>query len=108
MKTLLIMLLMSLCAIAWRSPDIMQAIGLAGNAQEMKDLAGTRQKEMSPKSLTVAAPPGRRPMSAEEFTQLSKKDPNAYQKYIGSYQVKEQERSEVDKLMNFLARGKYE
>lgn len=100
MKTMLLMLLVSLSAIAWRSPDIMQSIGAAGQAQDpavlkIDDVALSRAASVAP------------PMSAEEFVQLSNKDPQAYQKYINSFKA-ETQRSEVDKLMNLLAHGKYE
>lgn len=99
MKTLLIVLIVSLCAIGWRSPDIMQAIGMAFVKQ---DPATISIEDFAAK----AAPSGQKPMTAAEFAELSKTDPHAYQKYINSFQV--QERTEVDKLFNFLARGKYE
>lgn len=100
MKTMLLMLLVSLSAIAWRSPDIMQTIAAAGHAQ---DPAVLKIGGVAPSS-SASAP---RPMSAEEFDQLSKTDPQAYQKYINSFKA-ETQRSEVDKLMNLLAHGKYE
>lgn len=100
MKTMLLMLLVSLSALAWRSPDIMQAIGAAGHAQ---DPATLKIGGAAPSSTASA----QRPMSAEEFVQLSKTDPQAYQKYINSFKA-ETQRSEVDKLMNLLAHGKYE
>ena len=55
----------------------------------------------------TAAKPGQKPMTAMEFAELSKTDPNAYQKFINSHQ-QNPERGEVDKLMNFLAKGKFE
>ncbi len=100
MKTLLIMLLIGICAIGVRSPEIMQAIGMAGSAQDpaisVNSLTAQKQQQQ------------KKPMTAEEFAALSKSDPNAYQKFINSYQVTPRERTEVDKLMNFLARGKFE
>lgn len=99
MKTLLIMLIVAICAIGWRSPDLLQAIGLASAAQD--------PARISVEALTSPqAPAGQKAMTAAEFAELSKTDPHAYQKYINSFQV--QERNEVDKLFNFLARGKYE
>lgn len=99
MKTLLIMLLVSICAIAWSSPDLMQAIGLANAVQDPATLSVDALATVEPAT-------GQRPMTAEEFVELSKTDPHAYQKFLNSMQV--QERTEVVKLMNFLARGKYE
>jgi hypothetical protein len=113
LKTLLIMLLVSLCIIGWRSPDILQAIGMAGAAQDPATLpignsAATQLKKLDVDALTMQAPDnGKKPMSVAEFTELAKKDPQAYQKFIGSLRI-EEERSEVDKLLNFFARGKYE
>lgn len=99
MKTLLIMLIVAICAIAWRSPDLLQTIGLASAAQDPATI--------SVESLTSPQVPGvQKAMTAAEFVELSKTDSNAYQKYINRFQV--QERTEVDKLFNFLARGKYE
>jgi len=97
-KSLLIMLLIGICAIGLRSPEIMQAIGIAGSAQG---------PAVSVSSMTAAVKSGQKPMTAVEFAELSKTDPNAYQKFINSHQ-QQPERSEVDKLMNFLAKGKFE
>jgi len=93
---LLLMLIIGICAMAWRSPDIMQAVGLAGIAQDPARIS------------TGTATPPQKPMTADEFAALSKKDPHAYQKFINSYQAPAPERGEIDKLMNFLARGKFE
>ncbi|HJV87493.1 MAG TPA: hypothetical protein VJ698_18635 [Noviherbaspirillum sp.] len=97
MKKLLVMMIVALCAIAWRSPDIMHAISVGGFVADSNALA-----------LKAASAPASRskPMSADEFATLSRTDPQAYQKFINSFQ--DQDRSEVDKLMNLLARGKYE
>jgi len=99
-KTLLVILIVSICVIAWRSPDIMQAIGMASARQDPATI--------SVEDLTARqAAAEQKPMTAVEFAELSKTDPNAYQKYLNSFQVQE-ERSELDKLFNFLSRGKYE
>lgn len=95
MKTLLLLLLVALCGIAWRTPGILGALGAA------------------PPDAPVAAPqatapdPAHKPMSLHEYAELAKKDPEAYRKFMDSLQ-QPAERSEVDKLMNFFARGKYE
>lgn len=95
----MIMLIVAICAIGWRSEDIMRAIGAASAAQD-------------PAAITVdtlrlqQAPAAQRPMTAAEFAELSKTDPDAYRKFLTSYEVRE--RTEVDKLFNFLARGTYE
>lgn len=98
MKSLLIMLLVGICAIGMRSPEIMKAIGIAGTAQD---------PSVSVSSMTGAPQAGQKPMTAVEFAELSKTDPNAYQKFINSHQ-QQPERGEVNKLMNFLAKGKFE
>ena len=99
MKTLLVMFIVGICALGMRSPEIMQAIGLAASAQDPAELRLA--------SMTAATPSGQQErMTADQFAEQSKTDPNAYQKFIGSHQA--QERSEVDKLLNFFTRGKYE
>ena len=101
-KTLMLMLIVSICVIGYRSPEIMQAIGMAGVAGAAQDPA-----KLSVESLTSGQSETRRkPMTMEEFTKLSKTDPHAYQKFLDSHEVRE--RAEVDKLMNFFTRGKYE
>lgn len=95
MKKLLLLLLVSLCAVAWRSEEIMRGLGMA-------------RTTAAPSTPSVqAGPSGHKAMTMAEFAELSKTDPQAYRKLINSLQVPE-ERSEVDKLMNFLAHGKYE
>lgn len=94
------MFIVGICAIGLRSPEIMQAIGMAGAAQDPATI--------SLQALNAApGKPQQQPMTADEFAKLSKTDPKAYQKFINSYQA-DQERSEVDKLMNFFTRGKFE
>ena len=46
-------------------------------------------------------------MSLTDFAELAKTDPDAYRKLLASHQ-QEPERREVDKLMNFFTRLKYE
>ncbi|WP_206047092.1 hypothetical protein, partial [Noviherbaspirillum denitrificans] len=85
-----------ICAIGVRTPEIMQIIGFTSSAQDP--------------AISIRATPAKalpKPMTAEEFAELSKTDPNIYQKFINSQQ-RNIERGEVDKLMNFLARGKFE
>lgn len=99
MKTLLVMFIVGICALGMRSPEIMQAIGLAASAQD--------PAELKLASLTAETPAAQQErMTADQFAELSKTDPNAYQKFVNGHQVRE--RSEVDKLLNFFARGKYE
>lgn len=99
MKFLLVAVLISICAIGWRSESIMQAIGAARPAQAS---AVTVQSLMTQPG--AGAPAG---MSVSEYAELAKKDPDAYRKFVASH-VQPAERSEVDKLMNLLAKGKYE
>lgn len=98
MKTLLLLFIVGICAIGLRSPEIMQAIGVAGSAQDPGVVTAAK--------LSDIAATKHRPMSIDQFVELSKTDPNAYQKYLNSHQM--QERTEVDKLMNFFTRGKFE
>ncbi|GIZ52315.1 hypothetical protein [Noviherbaspirillum aridicola] len=97
MKTLLLLLLVALCGIAWRSPDIMDALGRA---------------RPQPQAVQLVVPPGgqaagQKAMSLHEYAELARTDPDAYRKLLDSMRAPE-ERSEADKLMNFLARGKHE
>lgn len=97
MKILLIMFIVGICALGLRSPEVMQAIGVAGSAQDPARVTAATMAD---------AQAARRPMSANEFAERSKTDPDAYRKYLDSHQV--QERTEVDKLLNFFTRGEYE
>lgn len=98
-KKLLVVFLLSICAIGWRSESIMAMIGMAKPA-------------VSPQSLSLQSLP-RLPekssagMSLTEYADLARSDPDAYRKLLASHQ-QEPERSEVDKLMNFFTRLKYE
>jgi hypothetical protein len=100
MKRLLILLLIAICGIGYRSATIMDTIGLAkpAAASEPASLAALIA------SGGQKAPAG---MSLTEYAELARKDPEAYRKLFASHQ-QDQERSEVDKLMNFFARLKYE
>ncbi|HJV53837.1 MAG TPA: hypothetical protein VJ652_20390 [Noviherbaspirillum sp.] len=97
MKKLLLLLLVSLSALAWRSEEIMRGLGMAR----------TTAAPSTPALNVQAGQDGHKAMTMGEFAELSKTDPQAYRKLINSLQVPE-ERSAVDKLMNFLAHGKYE
>ena len=101
MKKLLIMLILSICAVAWRSDDILNALGVASTAS-------AKQRTPVTAAAMTAGQPGatRNVMSVEQLAELSKTDPNAYRKFIESRTVNE--RTEADKLMNLLTRGKYE
>lgn len=93
MKKLLVLLLIGICGLAWRSEDFAKLVGLA------RPPAAVAQGQGTP-----APPPG---MSINEFADLAKKDPDAYRKFLASHQAPA-ERSPADKLMNFFARGKFE
>jgi len=100
MKKLLLLLLFAICAIGWRSEAIMQKLGMVNIV--------SAPQSYSIQSLTVPAdekPPDG--MSLTEYAELAKTDPDAYRKLFLSHQ-QEQERSEIDKLMNFFTRLKYE
>jgi len=99
LKKLLVLLLFSICAIGWRSEAIMQQLGMAKTA--------TEPQSYSIESLAPADKKAPQGMSLTEYAELAKTDPDAYRKLIQSHQ-QEQERSEVDKLMNFFAHLKYE
>ena len=95
MKKLLLVFLFSICAIGWRSESIMSLIGMA---------PPTAPAVSPPPVGRVAAVVG---MSLTEYAELARTDPDAYRKLLASHQ-QDQERSEVDKLMNFFTRLKYE
>lgn len=100
MKKLLLLMLFAICAIGWRSEAILQMLGMNKNPPVTQ--------AHSIQSLTIPAdkkPP--RGMSLTEYADLAKSDPDAYRKLFQSHQ-QEEERSEVDKLMNFFTRLKYE
>src|SRR5438105_6877228 len=91
MKKLLLLLLFAICAIGWRSETIMSMLGIVKHAS-------------APQSVAQKLPAG---MSLTQYAELAKTDPDAYRKLFLSHQ-QEQERSEVDKLMNFFTQLKYE
>jgi len=101
MKKLLIMLILSICAVAWRSEDILKALGMASSISAAKPVPLTASAMSASR-----AGADQNAMSVQEFARLSQSDPKAYQKFIASRTVNE--RTEADKLMNFLAHGKYE
>jgi hypothetical protein len=99
MKTLLLMLIISLSVLAYRTPDIMHAIGMGAHAPPTGSHAATQAATLHPK------PP--RGMTALQFAELARNDPHAYQKLLESNTVPAA-RSAHDKLLNFLAHGAYE
>jgi hypothetical protein len=103
MKTLLIMLVVSLCAIAWRSEDIVNALSKGGIMPGSTGQLHVQELQANPGTPGAA---GVKPMSVDELAQLSHTDPGAYQKFLQSRTVNE--RTQADKLMNFFAHGKYE
>lgn len=99
-KKLLLMVLFAICTIGWRSESIKQMLGVANTA--------ATPQSYSIQSLTP--PAAKKPvggMSLTEYAELARTDPDAYRKLFQSHQP-EQERSEIDKLMNFFTRLKYE
>jgi hypothetical protein len=102
MKKLLVLLLISICIVGIKSKEYLPLLGL--DKAEAATSGSVTTKDM----LVTSSKGGpKNPMLAAQFAELSRKDPDAYQKFLKSYDVV-QERSEVDKLMNFLAHGKYE
>jgi hypothetical protein len=100
-KKLLIMLVLSICAVAWRSEDILKAIGA------MSASAVASPSPVTASAMTTAdAGADANAMSVDDLARLSHTDPRASQKFIARRTVNE--RTEADKLMNFLTRGKYE
>ena len=98
-KKLLLLFLFAICTIGWRSESIMQMIGMP-------------QPSASPSPYSIQSqtiPANKKPtgMTIAEYAELAKTDPDAYRKLFASHQ-QEHERSEVDKLMNFFTRLKYE
>jgi len=96
MKKLLLMLLVAMCALAWRSESIMQLLGMAVASPQSASL----------QSLTIpASTKASGGLSLAEYADLARTDPDAYRKLLQSHQ-QEKERSEVDKLMNLFSRLK--
>jgi hypothetical protein len=100
MKSLLIVLLISICAIAYRYEDVIRPLVSLNTAQRVQQVSVNDLLDRNANS-------GQPGMSIHEFANLAKTDPDAYHKFLQSHQQPE-ERNEVDKLMNLLARGKYE
>ncbi len=98
MKRLLLLILIGLCGFAWRSDDLLKLMGLVHLVRNPDAVVAAAQRsELTP-------PQG---MSMTELLELAKTDPNAYNKFLASYQPVEP-RSEIDKLMNFFSTLKYE
>lgn len=108
MKKLLLMLIIGICAIALRMPEVAGALGISAGAapSDTAVLSGLQSLQTPQASHSLQAPS--KPMTAAEFAELSKTDPQAYRKYLDSHVAQPVERTEIDKLMNFLARGKFE
>ena len=75
-------------------------------------MIGTAKPIASPPSYSIQSltiPENRKPtgMTLTDYAELAKTDPDAYRKLFASHQ-QEKERSEIDKLMNFFTRLKYE
>lgn len=100
MKSLIVLLLVAICGFAWQSKPVMQALGLGMSATD-------NPTPLAIEASTSADSGNSQGMSVHEYAELAQKDPHAYQRFIQSHQQNEK-RSEVDKLMNFFSRGKYE
>ena len=101
MKTLLVMVILGVCVVAWRSGDIF------GLLERTHSKPATEKVSIESLTAPQQEKTEHRAMSSAEFIELSKTDPNAYHKFIASHQ-QPTEPGEIDKLMNFLAHGKYE
>lgn len=100
MKKMLVLLLFAICTIGYRSETIMQMLGMVRTV--------SMPQPYSIRSLTI--PADKKPrggMSLTEYAELAKTDPDAYRKLFQSNQ-QDEERSELDKMMNFFTRLKYE
>ena len=102
MKTLLILALISICAFSLYSKDIVDGLGLVSDAQSAKPAALGNLARNNGKQDNK-----QRPMTAQELTELAKKDPDASRKFLQSHEAPE-ERNDSDKLINLFSRGKYE
>lgn len=100
MKNLLLLVLVGICPVGWRVDDIVNTFGF------VKSATANAHRPVPPLLRKSSTSPAR-PMSIQELEKLSHSDPNAYRKFLASYQV-EEERSSADKLMSFFARGKFE
>ena len=108
MKTLLVMVILGVCVVAWRGGDILGLLERihpkpATKKVSIESLTAPQQEKTEPQQEKTE----HRAMSSVEFIELSKTDPNAYAKFLASHQ-QPTEPGEIDKLMNFLAHGKYE
>lgn len=100
MKKTLFLLLCAICAIGWRSESVMKMLGMVNTVSV--------PQPYSIQALTVPADKQQHAgMTLTEYAELAKTDPDAYRKLFQSHQ-QEQERREIDKLMNFFTRLKYE
>jgi hypothetical protein len=86
--------------IGWRSEALMRGLAQIGAARPSR-LPSVHDMISNDNSAKA------RPMSVDEYARLAASDPDATRKFLQSRQI-EEKRSEIDKLMNFLSRGKYE
>ncbi|HQR02744.1 MAG: hypothetical protein JSR19_13655 [Proteobacteria bacterium] len=101
MKKLLILAILGLLGLAWRSEGIVQMLQV-GHQQSSSNTTQITVASLMPSGQSL---PQQNLLSLEELAKLSVKDPQAYHAYLRSVST---ERTEVDKLMNFLAHGRYE
>jgi len=99
MKKILLLLLFAICTTGYRSETIMQMLGMVKTTPA--------PQSYSIQSLTISTDKRPRGLSITEYAELAKTDPGAYRKLFQSSQ-QEEERSELDKLMNLFTRLKYE
>jgi hypothetical protein len=106
MKKLFVLLLIAICVIAWFNEPIMNKLGMVKTAT-------AKQSYSLPKSnfiLPDPVPEDKKPpvcISLAEYTEQAKTNPNAYNLLLQCGQ-QEEDRTEIDKLMNFFSHLKYE
>jgi formiminotetrahydrofolate cyclodeaminase len=98
MKKLLILAIISICAVGLYGKEIIGGLSLNGKAQSSEPVT---LEQLARSDSTHHA------MTPEEFAELAKKDPDAYRKFLQSHQAPKK-RNEIDKLTNLFTNGKYE
>jgi hypothetical protein len=100
MKTLLLILIVMICVIGWRGSEITEQLGLQKFA--LKPQAITVQSLVIP-----ADKASQNAMSLTDYAREADSNPHAYRQLLQGNQ-QDEERREVDKLINLFTRGKYE
>jgi hypothetical protein len=98
MKTLLILFLVSMCIVAWRSDDVADMIQGVSAVKPMA-MTGAGATMFSTTQQPVA-------VSLENIAEFGRNAPQAGRAFAEREQ--QTDRTGVDKMMNFLARGSFE